>query len=62
MSGSPPPNLADFDRLVAERMPAWTAELEALCRIRSEAADPRGLREAADWVATRLGGPAPTSS
>ena len=35
-------------------MPAWTAELEALCRIRSEAVDPAGLREAADWVGERL--------
>ena len=35
-------------------MPAWSAELEALCRIRSEAVDPAGLRHAADWVAERL--------
>jgi acetylornithine deacetylase/succinyl-diaminopimelate desuccinylase-like protein len=47
-------NLDAFDRLVAERMAAWTAELEELCRIRSEAVDRAGLREAADWVAARL--------
>ena len=45
---------AAFDRLVAERMPAWTAELTEFCRIPSEAADPAALRQAADWVARRL--------
>jgi acetylornithine deacetylase/succinyl-diaminopimelate desuccinylase-like protein len=54
---NPPPRYSQFDafdRLVAERMPAWTAELEAFCRVRSEAIDAAGLREAADWVAARL--------
>src|SRR5687768_16994212 len=54
MNRTPSPTFDAFDRLVAERMPAWTAELEALCRIRSEAVDPAGLRQAADWVAARL--------
>jgi acetylornithine deacetylase/succinyl-diaminopimelate desuccinylase-like protein len=50
----PTPTFDAFDRLAAERMPAWSAELEALCRIRSEAADAGGLREAAAWVGERL--------
>jgi acetylornithine deacetylase/succinyl-diaminopimelate desuccinylase-like protein len=54
MKPSPTPEFDAFDRLVAERMSAWTAELDAFCRIRSEAIDPAGLRGAADWVATRL--------
>jgi acetylornithine deacetylase/succinyl-diaminopimelate desuccinylase-like protein len=54
MNQAPSPTFDAFDRLVAERMPAWTAELEGLCRIRSEAVDRAGLREAADWVGRRL--------
>lgn len=50
----PSPSFEAFDRLVAGRMPAWTAELAELCAIRSEAVDPAGLREAAEWVAARL--------
>jgi acetylornithine deacetylase/succinyl-diaminopimelate desuccinylase-like protein len=53
---NPPPssNFDAFDRLVAERMSAWTAELDAFCRVRSEAIDAAGVGEAADWVAARL--------
>ena len=54
MNQTPSPTFDAFDRLVTERMPAWSAELEALCRIRSEAVDPAGLREAAEWVGERL--------
>jgi acetylornithine deacetylase/succinyl-diaminopimelate desuccinylase-like protein len=43
-----------FDRLVAERMPQWTAELEEFCRIPSEAGDPGALREAATWLVDRM--------
>jgi acetylornithine deacetylase/succinyl-diaminopimelate desuccinylase-like protein len=43
-----------FDRLVAERMPAWTEELEEFCSIPSEATDPAALRKAADWLVRRL--------
>jgi acetylornithine deacetylase/succinyl-diaminopimelate desuccinylase-like protein len=54
MNGLPAHTFDDFDRLVAERMPAWTAELEEFCAIRSEAADPAALRTAAGWVGERL--------
>jgi acetylornithine deacetylase/succinyl-diaminopimelate desuccinylase-like protein len=43
-----------FDRLVDERMPAWTAELEEFCAISSEATDPTALRDAAEWLVRRL--------
>ena len=43
-----------LDRYVDERMPAWTDELAAFCRFRSEQGDRDGLRGAADWIADRL--------
>ncbi len=39
---------------IDERMPGWTEELAAFCRIPSEASDIGALREAAEWTATRL--------
>ncbi|HJW22806.1 MAG TPA: M20/M25/M40 family metallo-hydrolase [Candidatus Limnocylindrales bacterium] len=45
---------AAFDRYVADRMPAWTEELAAFCRIPSEGGDPVALRQAAGWIADRL--------
>lgn len=47
---------AAFDRLVAERMPRWAAELVDFCRIPAEASDPTALRSAAEWTAEQLGG------
>jgi acetylornithine deacetylase/succinyl-diaminopimelate desuccinylase-like protein len=44
-----------LDRYVEERLPVWTEELAAFCRIPSEAADPPALGRAADWIADRLG-------
>ena len=43
-----------FDRLVEERMAAWTAELQEFCRVPSEASDPGALRQAAQWLVARL--------
>jgi len=43
-----------FDALVAERLPAWTAELVEFLRIPSEGGDEANLRAAADWMADRL--------
>jgi acetylornithine deacetylase/succinyl-diaminopimelate desuccinylase-like protein len=43
-----------FDGLVVERMPGWTAELQELCAIPSEASDAGALRSAAEWVGERL--------
>jgi acetylornithine deacetylase/succinyl-diaminopimelate desuccinylase-like protein len=43
-----------FDRHVEARLPTWTEELAAFCRMRSEATDPAALRAAADWIAGRL--------
>ncbi|HEX5039750.1 MAG TPA: M20/M25/M40 family metallo-hydrolase [Candidatus Limnocylindria bacterium] len=54
MNRSRPPDFDTFDQLVTERMPHWTGELEEFCGIRSEAADPDGLRAAAAWTADRL--------
>jgi acetylornithine deacetylase/succinyl-diaminopimelate desuccinylase-like protein len=48
------PDYAALDRYVEERMPAWTDELAAFCRFRSEQDDSEGLRGAADWIADRL--------
>jgi acetylornithine deacetylase/succinyl-diaminopimelate desuccinylase-like protein len=48
------PDYAALDRYIEERMPAWTDELAAFCRFRSEQGDTDGLRGAADWIADRL--------
>jgi acetylornithine deacetylase/succinyl-diaminopimelate desuccinylase-like protein len=45
---------ADFDRLVEERLDAWTEELAQYCRFPSEEGDVDALRAAADWTAERL--------
>lgn len=45
---------AAFDALVAERLPAWTAELVEYLAIPSEGGDPAALAEAAAWTADRL--------
>jgi acetylornithine deacetylase/succinyl-diaminopimelate desuccinylase-like protein len=45
---------AALDRYVTEQMPAWTDELAAFCRFRSEQGDLEGLREAARWIEERL--------
>ncbi|HEX5826269.1 MAG TPA: M20/M25/M40 family metallo-hydrolase [Candidatus Limnocylindrales bacterium] len=49
-----PEQLAAFDALVAERLPAWTAELVEYLAIPSEGGDIEALRAAADWTADRL--------
>jgi acetylornithine deacetylase/succinyl-diaminopimelate desuccinylase-like protein len=49
-----PEQLAAFDALVAERLPAWTQELVEYLAISSEGGDIEGLRRAADWMADRL--------
>jgi acetylornithine deacetylase/succinyl-diaminopimelate desuccinylase-like protein len=46
---------AAFDRLVDERIEGWVAELVEFVRIPSEGGDAKHLREAADWIAARLG-------
>jgi acetylornithine deacetylase/succinyl-diaminopimelate desuccinylase-like protein len=43
-----------FDRLVAERAPAWTEELRDYCRIPSETAQLADLQHGAAWTAERL--------
>ena len=48
------PDYSALDRYVAERLPAWTDELAAFCRFRSEQGDLEGLRGSADWIAERL--------
>ncbi|MEI7742426.1 MAG: M20/M25/M40 family metallo-hydrolase [Chloroflexota bacterium] len=50
----PAADFAAFDRLVEERLGAWTAELVEFLRIASEGGDDARLREAADWIAARL--------
>lgn len=47
-------DFAAFDRLVEERLPAWTAELVDFLRIPSEGGDAANLQLAADWIADRL--------
>jgi acetylornithine deacetylase/succinyl-diaminopimelate desuccinylase-like protein len=49
-----PEQLAAFDALVAERLPAWTLELVEYLAIPSEGGDVAALRAAADWTADRL--------
>ena len=43
-----------FDRLVEERLEAWTQELVEFLRIPSEGGNDAALREAAEWTADRL--------
>ncbi|HEU4673498.1 MAG TPA: M20/M25/M40 family metallo-hydrolase, partial [Candidatus Limnocylindrales bacterium] len=43
-----------LDRLVDERLAAWTDELAQFCRFPSEEGDVGALRGAADWTAERL--------
>ena len=45
---------AAVDRVIAERMGSWTAELVDFCAIPSEQNAPDALREAAAWVERRL--------
>ena len=47
-------DFAAFDRLVEERLPAWTAELVEFLRIPSEGGATEALEEAAAWIADRL--------
>lgn len=46
--------LAAFDALVAQRLPAWTDELVEYLAIGCEGGDIANLRRAADWTAARL--------
>jgi acetylornithine deacetylase/succinyl-diaminopimelate desuccinylase-like protein len=48
------PDFSAFDRVVAERLERWTAELAEYLAIPSEGGDPAALRAAADWTADRL--------
>ncbi|HEY3523295.1 MAG TPA: M20/M25/M40 family metallo-hydrolase [Candidatus Limnocylindrales bacterium] len=45
---------AELDRLIEERLTAWTDELAQFCRFGSEEGDVEALRAAADWTAERL--------
>lgn len=47
-------DFAPFDRLVAERTPAWIEELRDYCRIPCETAQLPELRRGAEWTAERL--------
>jgi acetylornithine deacetylase/succinyl-diaminopimelate desuccinylase-like protein len=47
-------DFGEFDRVVAERLPAWTDELVDYLRIPSEGGDMPNLRAAAEWTADRL--------
>jgi acetylornithine deacetylase/succinyl-diaminopimelate desuccinylase-like protein len=49
-----PIDFAAFDRLVAERLERWTAELVEFLAIACEGGDDAGLRAAAEWTAARL--------
>ena len=45
---------AAVDRVIAERMGSWTAELVDFCAIPSEQNAPDALQKAAAWVERRL--------
>lgn len=47
-------DFSSFDRLIDERMPAWTEDLMEYCRIPSETGNADALRAAARWTSERL--------